>query len=457
MDRFITRTEEYIREGNLLGKGGRLVAGISGGVDSVCLLEVLDTLRAKWDWDVTAVHIHHGIRGESADEDMEFVRMLCRAKKIDCHIHRVDVPAVARERGLGEEEAGRIVRREILESELAGRGRIVLAHHADDNAETLLLNLCRGSGLYGLGGMSPAGGVYVRPLLWADRAQIEEFACRNHLAFRLDESNADPSYTRNRLRLAVMPYLREHVNARAAEHMNSAMQDVRQAAGYLERETERLFRRYAHDRGEEGLFISADVLGEDPYLVSLLVRHCLIRQAGRAKDIERVHIVAVSELFGRQTGSGVDLPYGMRAQLTYGGVLIRSAGRRDEDTAGEQKTEDVLPEMTAQSRFIRRQEAVFESSDPYTKYFDYGIIGEQSEFRARQPGDYIVIDREGHRQKLKDWFIDHKIPRGQRGRIPLLADGSHVYWIVGYRQAEDCLITEATDTIIEWRVRLHEF
>ncbi|MBQ4362309.1 MAG: tRNA lysidine(34) synthetase TilS, partial [Lachnospiraceae bacterium] len=149
MDRFITRTEEYIREGNLLGKGGRLVAGISGGVDSVCLLEVLDTLRAKWDWDVTAVHIHHGIRGESADEDMEFVRMLCRAKKIDCHVHRVDVPAVARERGLGEEEAGRIVRREILESELAGRGRIVLAHHADDNAETLLLNLCRGSGLYG--------------------------------------------------------------------------------------------------------------------------------------------------------------------------------------------------------------------------------------------------------------------------------------------------------------------
>ena len=468
MDQFIYRTEQYIRERSLLESGDHLIVGVSGGPDSICLLEVLDALRGKWDWKLTVVHVHHGIRGNEADEDEAFVRMICRAKGIPCHLHRISVPELARQQGLGEEEAGRIARREIFERELADalkgegqaagrdsgddgavRGRIVLAHHADDNAETLILNLCRGTGLYGLGGMSPESGVYVRPLLWAERARIEEFVLHYHLAFRQDQTNGDDAYTRNRIRMHVLPYLKEFVNSRTGEHMNQTMEELRGLAEYLTRETDRLYGRYVTGNPLE---IAGDAAGEDPYILSLLVRRCLIETAGRAKDIERAHISAVTGLFASGTGSRLDLPYGMRAERTYEGVKLTRGGPRTSAEAGPEGAAG----YEARSRFVSRDEVVLRSDDPYTKYFDYGIIGEQSVFRTRQPGDYIVIDSAGHRQKVGDWFTDHRIPRDERDRIPLLADGHHVYWIAGYRQAQDCLITESTDSIIEWRIKLHE-
>ena len=465
MDPFIAQTEQYIAEGGLIPDGARLIAGVSGGVDSVSLLEVLDVLRKSHGWSLTVVHVHHGIRGESADEDEAFVRMLCRAKGLKCRVHQADIPALAREQGLSEEEAGRLERRRIFEEELmratqdgsgadrgsadAAAGRIVLAHHADDNAETFLMNLARGSGLSGLGGMRPEKDDYVRPFLWAKRLDIEEFAIRNHIAFRLDESNRDLAYTRNRIRLAVIPYMQENVNSALTDHINGAMEELRSAADYLERQVDRMESAYVSEPEQNRLLILQEAAGEDPYLLSLLFRRSLIRAAGAAKDIGRAHIRAAAALFQGQTGKFVMLPYGLRAQRTYDGVCIERAGQ-DEKTVTESASQGA--HFTAQRRFVSRAEAVLKSSDPYTKYFDYGIIGEQSSFRTRQPGDYIVIDREGHRQKVKDWMIDHKIPRDERERIPLLADGSHVYWIAGYRQAQDCLVTDTTETIIEWKI-----
>ena len=446
MDHFISATEQYIRAHGLLQKGDRLIVGVSGGADSVCLLEVLLALKEKWQWDITVVHVNHGIRGESADADEAFVRDLCKDRGVRCHVYLENVPAMAKEEGLSVEEAGRLVRRGAFERELESapvNGRIVLAHHADDNAETFLMNVSRGTGIEGLGGIRPEAGSYVRPLLWAGRDEIEAFLGRRNLAYCEDESNEDESYTRNLIRHQVMPLLTEHVNSRAAEHIGSAMQEIRELTAYLERETDRLMALYV--KQEEGQWVlDAKAAQEEPYLVSCLIKKCLIGAAGCAKDIGRTHITAVEDLLAGQTGREASLPYGLTAVREYGRVVMR--------TESAKSGESTSP-FRAESRFVDELGAL---DDPYTKYFDYGIITDRSVFRTRQPGDYIVIDAAGHRQKVGDWMTDHKIPHEKRDEIRLLADGKHVYWIAGYRQSEDSLVTEDTETIIEWKVKEHE-
>lgn len=446
MDHFISATEQYICAHGLLQKGDRLIVGVSGGADSVCLLEVLLALKEKWQWDLTVVHVHHGIRGESADADATFVRDLCRDRGVRCHVYLENVPALAKEEGLSVEEAGRLVRRGAFERELENvpaRGRIVLAHHADDNAETFLMNVSRGTGIEGLGGIRPEAGLYVRPLLWAGRDEIEAFLTRKNLTYCEDESNEDESYTRNLIRHQVMPLLTEHVNSRAAEHIGSAMQEIRELTAFLDRETDRLMALYV--KHEDGQWVlNEGALREEPFMVTCLIRRCLIKAAGSAKDIGRTHITAVEDLLTGQVGRETSLPYGLTAVREYGRVAIR--------TESAKSGKSVIP-FRAESRFVDELGAL---DDPYTKYFDYGIITDRSVFRTRQPGDYIVIDAAGHKQKVGDWMTDHKIPHEKRDEIRLLADGKHVYWIVGYRQSEDSLVTENTETIIEWKVKEHE-
>ena len=407
---------------------------------------MLLALKEKWQWDITVVHVNHGIRGESADADETFVRDLCKDRGVRCHVYLENVPAMAKEEGLSVEEAGRLVRRGAFERELesaAANGRIVLAHHANDNAETFLMNVSRGTGIEGLGGIRPEAGSYVRPLLWAGRDEIEAFLGRRNLAYCEDESNEDESYTRNLIRHQVIPLLTEHVNSRAAEHIGSAMQEIRELTAYLDRETDRLMALYV--KQEEGQWVlDAKAAQEEPYLVSCLIKKCLIGAAGCAKDIGRTHITAVEDLLAGQTGREASLPYGLTAVREYGRVVMRTESAKSGESASP---------FRAESRFVDELGAL---DDPYTKYFDYGIITDRSVFRTRQPGDYIVIDAAGHRQKVGDWMTDHKIPHEKRDEIRLLADGNHVYWIAGYRQSEDSLVTEDTETIIEWKVKEHE-
>ena len=446
MDHFISAAEQYIRAHGLMQKGDRLIVGVSGGADSVCLLEVLLALKDKWQWDLTAVHVNHGIRGESADTDETFVIDLCTDRGVRCLVYREDVPALAKEKGLSVEEAGRLVRREAFEKELGSspeNSRIVLAHHADDNAETFLMNVSRGTGIEGLGGIRPEAGSYVRPLLWAGRDEIEAFIARQGLPYCEDESNEDESYTRNLIRRQVLPLLTGHVNSRAAEHIGSAMQEIRELTGYLDRETDRLMDLYV--KQEDGRWIlAAQAAQEEPYPVSCLIKKCLCMAAGCAKDIGRAHITAVADLLTGQAGRQISLPYGLTAVREYGRVVIRR-----ENAEAEKSMEP----FGAESCFV---DELGPMDDPYTKYFDYGIITDRSVFRTRQPGDYIVIDKAGHRQKVGDWMTDHKIPHEKRDEIRLLVDGHHVYWIAGYRQSEDSLVTEDTETIIEWKVKEHE-
>ena len=195
--------ESYIKKNQMIQEGDGIIAAVSGGADSVCLLHVLAKLREKYSLKLEAVHVHHGLRGEEADRDAEFTRALCGRLKVSCRILYAGVKEYAKKHSLSEEEAGRILRYKLLEQEAESREqetgcpvKIAVAHHGDDSAETVLYNLFRGSGLQGMGGIRPVRGRIVRPLLCITREQILQYLDESGLEYCQDSTNQSWDYTR---------------------------------------------------------------------------------------------------------------------------------------------------------------------------------------------------------------------------------------------------------------------
>ena len=232
------RVKAYIEKYHMLQNGDKVIVGISGGADSVCLLFMLLELKKEMDISIVAVHVHHGLREGSADADEAYVRELCERQQIRLIVCHEDVKAYAQQQKLTVEEAGRNIRRIRFEETLraCGGNKIALAHHQNDNAETLLWNLCRGCGLRGAGGIAPAEGDYIRPLLCLERREIEVYLADRGISYCIDETNLEDTYTRNRIRSQVIPYLEAEINPRAVQHMSDTMEQLRLLGEYVEHE-----------------------------------------------------------------------------------------------------------------------------------------------------------------------------------------------------------------------------
>lgn len=436
------KVRTYVKEHGMLRKQDKVLVGVSGGADSICLLFVLLDLKKEFDFSLTAVHVHHGLRGESADRDEAFVKEICEKQDVELLVFHENVREYAAENGYTEEEAGRILRRSIFTKVLEEKNadKIALAHHENDNVETLLWNLCRGTGLRGLGGIRPVTGKYVRPLLCVSRKEIERYLEEKGISYCIDETNLSDDYTRNRIRNHVIPYLEEQVNEKAVHHMSEAMANICRLHEYVEEEVGKYVKSsivYEDNKwklNEEKYFQIPDVFRGD------VIHEFLSKAAGRKKDIESVHIHIVEELFGKQTGRKADLPYGLLAMRTYDGIEL------------VEKKQKSQSEPMANPRirvFDRSSEMVTFPEKAYTKWFDYDIIKCAVKIRHRESGDYIVINKQGKTQKLKQYFINEKIPQDMRDKILLVADGNQIMWIVGYRQNQAYQITEKTTKIME--------
>ena len=222
MKNIIKKTEQFIRKYDMIRKSDVVAAGVSGGADSVCLLFVLCALREKLGFQIVVCHVNHCIRGKAAAADEEFVARLCRELDVPCRIFRENVELIARNRKQSTEEAGRTVRMDAFETMCLEDGgtKIATAHHREDNAETVLMNLARGTGLKGLCGIRPVNGKWIRPLLVLGKKEIEEYLRSREISWCEDATNSEDDYTRNRIRHNIMPLLTEQVNAGAARHMD---------------------------------------------------------------------------------------------------------------------------------------------------------------------------------------------------------------------------------------------
>lgn len=327
MDKLTNRILSTVRKEELIPEGAHVTVGFSGGADSVCLLSVLWSVRRLLSCTVEAVHVNHNLRGEEARRDQEFCREFCREREIPFRAVSVDVEALCRKEGLSVEEAARKLRYEALCGEAGSspdgtESLIAVGHHADDQAETILLNLLRGTGLRGFSGMSARRDNIIRPLLYVRKEEILQYLSRNGLSYVTDSTNLSNDYTRNRIRNCILPELRE-LNENVSGHLIAAGKAAEEADAYLRKEAAGWISAHEVKISAESAEIPRKILKEE---MSILRRYVIIevlRMLGiPLKDWGETHILSVdSALFGH-AGSHVDLPCGVKAENTRNMLVI---------------------------------------------------------------------------------------------------------------------------------------
>lgn len=448
----------------LLAGADRVTAGVSGGADSVCLLDVLRRYMAEHPESavpLTAVHVEHGIRGEESLADMRFVEELCRRWRIPLLTVRRDVPALAKKWGASAEEAGRRVRYEAFYEAAGPNGRIAVAHHAGDQAETVLFHLARGSGTAGLAGMRPARGRVIRPLLSVTRAEIEDYLTRRGIPWRVDSTNAEDAYARNRIRHTVLPALAE-VNTRAEAHICAAAERLGRIDDYLRGEGAAWLSAHGTAGKAEVSFPTRAFLGEPEVLQEYILMEAIAALGAPGSDIGAVHLKMLRTLSARQSGR--------RAKGLPGGLFAEIAGERFVLRLGEKGSAEggiapvhvpvpgeaqgcgcrIRTELLSREETEKIKRNIPEKK--YTKWLDYDTISGTVLLRTRAPGDYFRIGPEMHKKKLKQYFIDEKVPEKERGAVRLLACQSHVLWVVGGRISAAVRVTEATKRILKIQI-----
>lgn len=447
----------YIKKYRMIEDGEKIVAGISGGADSAALFHLLREYRELQDYELYVVHVHHGLRGAEADRDEEFVRRLCRFYDIPYAACFYDVKALARQWGMSTEEAGRKARLEAFEAqkEAWGADKIALAHHQNDQAETMLHHLCRGSGLRGLRGILPVQGDKIRPLLCAERKEIEDYLRSYHFSWVTDSSNGEEIYTRNRIRKNILPLMESQVNEKTVSHMAKTAEMLSKIDDYLSRQAAELLCRCSSK--EEGRFHLCEAFfREEELLQELALLDWLEASCHGRRDVTAGQIGKLLQMKRQPVGKIVQLPGGFQAVRSYDGIFLEK--REQEDCSPEKKEgferellisgETQIPSGTIKTRIF----PYFGQDIPqktYTKWLNYDKIDVLLQCRTRRPGDYLAVNEKGGRKKLKDYLIDSKIPREWRGSLPLIAAGSEILWIVGHRLSEAYKIDESTSQVLE--------
>ena len=477
----INRIYDYMIRNKMIEESGCIIAAVSGGADSMCLLEILRELRTKAGFQLRVLHVHHGLR-ESAEGDLEYVAGYCEAAGIPFEAVRVDAAGYAAENGLSVEEAARHLRYEALKraaerwdsentpqscrgerqdsenspkSDCAERQnkenaprpgnmycRIAVAHHLEDQAETVLFNLARGSRLRGLRGMLPVNGRIIRPLLECSRGEIEEFLRERGIAWREDETNEDVRFARNLLRREVMPLL-ERINAGAAQHIAKAAEEAAETEEFLRIETGKAMKACRETQEDNSaraerdsqnivnqqspIIVSIPILLREPPLIRRRVVYEVIAEAaGRKKDLRDVHVQDVLKLAQKNGNGRLDVFGGVQVEKVYD-RLIFSATVEPAQPFDRRWPMDASEYSCRVFDFDGNLAAV--SRKQYTKWFDYDKIGAFPSFRTRREGDRITIDESGRSKSIARYMIDAKIPAELRGRIVLPAAGKEILWV----------------------------
>ena len=441
----------------MLPSDGKVVVGVSGGADSVCLLfllcEIISGNEKYSSLKLEVVHVNHMIR-ESAGDDAEFVKDLCKKfeerydLKIGYHLAEVNVEALSKKLGLSCEEAGRIVRYDAMRKVLSSdKGVIAVAHHADDRADTMLLNLFRGSGLKGLGGIRPVSGEIIRPLLGVTKNEIVEFLAEEDIPFVTDETNLTDEYTRNKIRHNIIEYANKNISSSIVKNMNSAANLLTRAEDFIEECTLKAAIRCTVIKETGKVVLNLDVLkAEHDYIIDRVLYEALGYVAGKKKDISKVHIDTIRKLFNTGGTKEIDLPYAVSVKKEYSTLHFLKKDCTD-------NKESIKKELNFENALSMRVLEDFSLSDipkdAYTKWFDYDKISSVATLRTYKEGDYLTINKEMQKKSLKDYFINEKIPKDERHTILLLADGNHIMWVIGKRISEYYKVTINTKKVLE--------
>ncbi|KAF5057294.1 tRNA(Ile)-lysidine synthase [anaerobic digester metagenome] len=440
---------ELIRKERLILPGQRILVALSGGPDSVCLFHLLAEWQEALGISLGAVHVNHGLRGMESDGEEAFVRNLAKARRIPCFIHTEDVPARARRLGQSFELAAREVRYEFFEEimRLESYDKTALAHHRNDQAETILHRLIRGSGLNGLAGMRlERDGKYIRPLLMTSRADLEAWLKGRGLEYRLDSSNDNREYTRNRIRLELIPQL-ESYNPDIVSTLGQMSRSLDWDRDYLEQAAATLARKQIRQEGDK-VILAGEAFGEHRAMTSRLVFAALAQLKGSRLDLSASQVEDILALAAGQTGRRLDLPGGVTVYNHYG-QLEWSLKR---DAAGIEPRDEVrvdlsfLPETVEFPPYRIRLD--FEPPQGTATRLDVTGLQELI-IRRRREGDRILLPGMSEPKKVRRIFIDRKVHREDRDRVPVFTDeAGRILYIHPGICGEAFRITQNTDKIL---------
>ena len=458
----INKVLNYVKEYQMIEAGDMVVAGISGGADSVCLLFVLLEIRKKIPFTLRAVHVNHKIRPD-ASEDADYVRELCKRQGVPFYLVEEDVEGRAKEYGISTEEAGRRIRYRAFGEVLGGeKGKIAVAHNSNDRAETMLFHLFRGTGLAGAGGIRPVNGNVIRPVLCLSRKEIEGWLLERNISFCHDSTNAQDIYTRNRIRHHILTYAEEEICQGTLANMNRTADLLLEAQDYIDRQEKAAIKRCVKTGTGPGRveIRIPELLKEDVYLRGCILLYCIGQAAGSRKDITAAHIRSADRLLSGERNGEIHLPYGLAVYKKYDLGMIQ---RKEAEDTAYMSGQGELPEHritfpsvfeapglgTVEITVFLREYSQNIPQKTYTKWFDYDKITSSAMFRARRRGDYLTINNKMGHKSLQDYFVNEKIPRQERDKIYVLADGSHIMWVPGYRMSEYYKVREDTRKIMQ--------
>jgi len=482
----LNQVRRTIEKYGLLTAGDRIVVGVSGGPDSLCLLHVLLRMREQYHLRLHVAHLHHGARGAEADADAEFVATLAADWELPVTAEQQDVPALARAHRLAFEEAARRVRYAFLAcvAEEVGAHKIAVGHNADDQAETVLMHFLRGAGPAGLRGMLPLTHItdyrlldpflqhpassiqLIRPLLEVPRSEIERYCADQGLTPRFDRSNLDTTHFRNRLRHELLPLLETcNPNIRARLCHTAAVV----AADYelLAKLREQAWAKVTREERETAIVFDRAAWRALPVaLQRATLRQVAYRLRKSLRDVDFVHVENARQVGLRgKTGTQATLPMYLALTVGYDTLTIGDTGDAgpppDEPLLWSTKPLPVQAPGTTllpQSEWVLQAETLEEwdtsqiavNPDPWTATFDVDALAGPLALRPRRRGDrFQPQGMGGHRVKLSAFMINRKIPRAWRDRIPLLVAGDKIVWVCGRRIGEGVTVGSGTRRVVQ--------
>jgi len=459
------RFKNFISKNNLLADCSKLLLAVSGGPDSLAMLDLFYKFRKDFELDIAAAHLDHMFREESAAE-ADFVENFSKKKGIKLFRRQVDLPEIVNRNNLSAEAAAREVRFDFFKEIIAGYNYdlLALAHHRDDQAETVLLNLFRGSGLQGLSGIRPTaefnGIKVIHPMLKFSKKEILEYCEENDLKPRFDSSNQKNIYSRNIIRNKIFPVVEKKINNKAKEVIARTSNLLAAENEFLEKLTFQKYKKILKNKSDNEIVIDLNKFENIDQVLQRRIFRQIYKQLNENLDgLYLEHIFEIEKLLSNhKTGRGVDIASGIRVVISYSDLvflkkdkLLLELTNKIEIKSGKIIEIDKKRSLTAE--IIEKKDFSF-SENPQQAAFDYDKLNLPLFIRNRKIGDKFRPLGMSGKKKVKDILIDKKVPKYERDQLLLIVDSEdNIIWLAPYKIADNYKISQETDKVLILRLK----